>query len=483
MLTSRPSVTLSTLSIASLLLFAAACGEDGHDHQHSHDTPVDGGVAGDAGTADAQVVAHALFATEGETLIAFDVATGAARPATLANVKGPTDLQATDTGHLLVNLTATNEILVVDARTFREVARIKASDTGATRPVHAYVTPEVGGKRYWVANNDGEPGMAATNSLRFVDLTPGSATFLQAVGEIPLGLGHHKDAWSGKKARVSVSNIADCANVAQVIDYSDASKPRLVKKWSAADLDPTRDCMKTGAGPHGGAGAENGHAYHNLTGWGAILAIDQDKDDPTFKLLPTKGVGGGYTKAGKDGRWVYSLQRSPREGDATRPGVDCQIGNLVVIDSQSDSVATEVPILLEGTDCKDKLPAWATLVGPDNLVLAKDGKRLFVATQAEAPMGSTNPAYSDREVVFDLTDPAKPAQLASIKVGKHAGHRAHRVSGDGQWLFVVNGEDNTISQVKIADLTVTRTIPLKGKPAQLATWGSAEGPSAQVGPH
>ena len=172
----------------------------------------------------------------------------------------------------------------------------------------------------------------------FIDIVPGSPTFLKAVGEIALGIGHHKNAWSQGKARVSVSNIADCDNVMQVIDYSDATQPVLVKKWSAAELDPARTCAPAWAPrPTAAAAAANGHGYHNLTGWGAILAVDQDADPPTFKLLPTKGNGGGYTKAGKDGRYVYSLQRTPREGDTARPGSDCQIGQLVVIDSTTDS--------------------------------------------------------------------------------------------------------------------------------------------------
>jgi hypothetical protein len=446
-----------------------------------------GGMPGGTGTpGPTGATPHSLFATDGDTLVAFEVASGAPKTGAIANVKGPTDMQALDSGHVLVNLTENNEILAVDGRTFREVARIRSSSLGATRPVHSFVTPRIGGKQFWTANNDGD-GTAASNSLVFVDIVPDSATFLQAVGEIPLGIGHHKNAWSAARARVSVTNIADCDNVVQVIDYSDVSKPVLVKKWSAAELDPGRTCGPgMGASPHGGAAAANGHGYHNLTGWGAVLAVDQDSDPPTFKLLSAKGNGAGYTKAGKDGRYVYSLQRTPRQGDASRPGVDCQIGQLLVIDSTSDTIIAETPILLTGPDCRDTLPAHAAAAGPDHIKITKDGKTLFITTQASPAMGSSEPAYSDQLVVFDLSDPARPAQQPSITVGKHSGHRSMTLSGDDKVLFVVNSASNpaekSISQVDVQARTVTRTLMMSTAPRQLATWGTEQGPSLQTGP-
>jgi YVTN family beta-propeller protein len=456
-------------ALMTMALFALACGDD-----HEHPAPADA-------LDEAGAVPQTLFATEGTALVAFDLATGSGRPGAIANVSGPTDMQATESGHLIVNLTDRNEILIVDARTFREVARVPSSGLAGTRPVHGYITPAIGGRRFWAANNDGAPGMPATNSLRFVDLEPASATFLQPVGEIPLGLGHHKNAWSPAKARVSVSNIADCANVVQVVDYAEATTPRLVKKWSAVDLDPARDCAAQGAAPHGGAASANGRGYHNLTGWGAMLSIHQDLEDPTAKLIPTRGSGAGYTKAGKDGRHVYSLQRTPREGDAARPGQDCQIGQLAVIDSETDALAGEVPILLSA-GCSAKLPAHAALAGPDHIKITKDGKTMFVSSQAAPPTGSAEPAYSDQLLVFDLTDPARPAQKASIQVGRHSGHRAMALSGDDRHLLVVNANDKTVSQIDVASLAVTRTISLRDTPRQIATWGSVEGPSAQTGP-
>jgi hypothetical protein len=473
-------MTRQTLRIAGSFLLAASLGLVSACEDDMGATPM-GPDPGPTGST-----THSLFATDGDTLVAFDVASGAPRTGAIANVKGPTDMQALDSGRVLVNLTDNGEILVVDARAFREVARIKSSSLGATRPVHSFITPKIAGKQFWTANNDGD-GTAATNSLVFVDVVPESPRFLQAVGEIPLGIGHHKNAWSPNKARVSVTNIADCDNVVQVIDYSDASKPVLVKKWSAAELDPGRTCAPgMGASPHGGAGAANGHGYHNLTGWGALLAVDQDADPPTFKLLPAKGNGAGYTKVGKDGRYVYSLQRTPRQGDTARPGVDCQIGQLVVIDSTSDTIIAETPILLTGPDCRETLPAYALAAGPDHSKITKDGKTLFITTQSTPAMGSTEPAYADQLVVFDLSDPARPTQKPSITVGKHSGHRAMTLSGDDKVLFVVNSSTNppekSISQVDVSTRAVTRTLMMSTGPRQLATWGTEQGPSLQTGP-
>ena len=86
----------------------------------------------------------------------------------------------------------------------------------------------------------------------------------------------------------------------------------------------------------------------------------------------------------------------------------------MVVDSTTDAVAAEIPILLTGRRLHGKLPAYATGAGPDHLSRSrKDGKTLFVTTQAAAPMGSSDPAYSDQLVVFDLTDPAAPVQRPS----------------------------------------------------------------------
>ncbi len=459
--------TILTTALA-LSLGLAACGDDGGGTVDP--ARADAG-ADAAGTSAA--TGEILFVVEREQLVAFDLSTGKGRPGAIANVRGATDMRALPGGPLVVNLTDANEILFVDPVGFRELARVRASSRGATRPVHGYVTPAIGGRQLWAANNDGD-GTAATNSLVLVDVVPTSGTYLKAVGEIALGVGHHKNAWSPSKARVSVSNIADCGAVVQVIDYADPAAPRLVKSWSAAELDPARPCTPMqGVAPHGAAAAANGRGYHALTGWGAILSVDQDADAPTFKLLPTKGSGAGYTRAGQDGRYVYSLQRTPREGDEARPGVDCQIGQLVVVDATADAISAEVPILLDGPACAAKLAAPVRLAGPDHVAITPDGKTMLVTTQATAPMGSADPAWSDRLVVFDLTDPARPAQRASIVVGKHGGHRALALSPDGRAAAVANGVDKSVSHVDVAAGGVVRTIALQDAPRQLVVTAPA----------
>jgi hypothetical protein len=69
-----------------------------------------------------------------------------------------TDIQVTREGVAALAHTAAGQIVLVDlaARPPREVARIPSSSLGATRPVHAYLPPEVGGRRLLVVLNDGE---------------------------------------------------------------------------------------------------------------------------------------------------------------------------------------------------------------------------------------------------------------------------------------------------------------------------------------
>ena len=102
-------------------------------------------------------------------------------------------------------------------------------------------------------------------------------------------------------------------------------------------------------------------------------------------------------------------------------------------------------------------------------------------------MGSSDPAYSDQLVVFDLSDPAQPVQKPSITVGKHSGHRAMTLSGDDKILFVVNSTANpaekSISQVDVADPHGDPHADDERRgPRQVATWGSEQGPSLQTGP-
>src|SRR5262249_37677317 len=139
-------------------------------------------------------------------------------------------------GTLLVNLTDRGETLIVDSRTMLEIDRVPSSDKKAVRPVHSYLTPEHDGKSYWIALNDGTEGDASTNSARFIDVTPDSKKYLKAVGEVALGIGHHKAAFSTKKPRVVISNISDCDTVLAVFDYSDVAHIELIASASAEDL-------------------------------------------------------------------------------------------------------------------------------------------------------------------------------------------------------------------------------------------------------
>src|SRR5258706_16073649 len=63
-----------------------------------------------------------------------------------------------------------------------------------------------------------------------------SPTFLKPMGEVRLGIGHHKAGFSMKRPRLAVSNISDCSNVVSIYDYENASDIKLVKTFSAADL-------------------------------------------------------------------------------------------------------------------------------------------------------------------------------------------------------------------------------------------------------
>ncbi len=461
------------LVLAAGILAAAGCGGD-----PAPDGPDPRPAAG----------AHTLFVAYAEgTLNSYDIATGQERPGSLTNVKGATEMQALADGTVIVNLTTSNEIVVFDGATMQAKSRVASSATGGTTPVHSYVTPAVAGKTYWVTNNDGTVPMLATNTLRFLDLTPGSSTYLRPVGEVTLpGMGHHKNAFSVERARVSVSNIADCNSAVAVIDYSNVANPTVVKSFSASEMDPSlgAGCASKGAVPHGGAFARAGkRGYHNLTGWGKILSVAQDEDPPTLKLLDTNGSGSGYAKAGKDGRYVYSLQNRPREGDVARPGVDCQIGQLVVIDGMQDSVVKQLPLLYMDASCREKLVGTeAATVAPEQMKISADGKTIYVASQGTPPAGSLDQRYSNQLQVIDVSDPANPVQRPSIAIGRHSGHRAMAITGDGRYLYVANGSDSTVSELEISTNKV-KTLTTKGKPTSLATWGSAEGPSDQTGPH
>ena len=352
--------------------------------------------------------------------------------------------------------------------------------------MHSYVTPTVGGKTYWVTNNDGMVPMLATNTLRFLDLTPDSPTYLQPVGEITLpGMGHHKNAYSVERARVSVSNIADCNSALSVIDYTNVGNPTVVKSFAAVEIDEALGaaCATRGAVPHGGGFSPVGkRGYHNLTGWGKIL-------------VGRPGRGSTDLQADGHQRLGERLHQN-RQGRALR---------LLAAESaargrrdQAGSRLSDRPAGRHRRDDGQRRPGDAAAVQGWQLCRqARRDRRRDGRTGADEDLGgrqddvrrqpghtgggSLEPRYSDQLQIIDITDPANPVQKPSITIGKHSGHRAMALTGDGRYLYVANGNDSTISQLEIATGAV-KTIVTKGKPTSLATWGRLEGPSAQTGP-
>jgi YVTN family beta-propeller protein len=432
-------------------------------------------------------LAHTLFVAHEGVLTSYDIATGAEREGTLTGISGPVNMQALADGTVLVNLSGSNEVLAFDGLTMVEKARIASSGTGGKRPVHSYITPARNGRQYWVALNDGENLDLATSSARFIDITD-SETYLTGVGEVALGNGHHKATFSATRERVVFSSIADCNNVLGVYDYSDVANIQLVKKWSANDLgwdgssylktcDPS---FHTGAppAPHGCATSKvSGKAYCSITTSGEIAAIDLDAADPFLLKLTTGGSGGGYTKAHPDGRYIYSLQESPREGAG---GITCQIGALVVIDSSTDTVVTELPLLYKDPLCADVLTGSdEATAGPGHIIVSFDKKTLYIGTAG----GFDEPdARVRQELVVDITDPANPVQRNSIGTGASVSHHDDTISGDGRFVFVANNKDGTVTQIDTTTNLVTTTIAVKPTPQTVTTFGTAEGPSHQTGP-
>jgi hypothetical protein len=476
---------------SALLALASGCGDDDddamnadHDHDdgdHDHDRDEEDGDKG--------ALAQTLFVAHEGSLVSYDIATGKERPGALQQVTQPTDMQALADGTLLVNLTDRGEILIVDSRSMLEIDRVASSTKKAVRPVHSYLTPEHDGKSYWITLNDGTEGDAATNSARFVDVTPGSTTYLKAVGEVALGVGHHKAAFSTKKSRVVISNISDCDTVLAVFDYSDVAHIEKIASASAEDLgwdgsSFEKTCDTTyqkglPPAPHGCATSKvSGKAYCNLTGSGELVAIDLDADAPSFVRIATRGAGGGYTKASHDGKYIYSLHAEPREGGDG--GVACQIGQLSVLDASKDKVVKELPLLYHGPDCDDELTGTdEETTEPSHSLISADDDTLYVTTAG----GFQNDEARVRQHLFvDISDPTDPVQLPSVEVGTSTGYHGDSLSGDGKWLFVANNIDGTVTQIDTAKLAVKKTLKVKAKPAVLATYGSEEGPSVQTGP-
>lgn len=437
-------------------------------------------------------MAHTLFVAHAGSLLSYDIGTGQERNGQVANVSGPTDMQSLSNGTMLVNLTDGNQILGVQGKDMLEAARMPSSASGGTRPVHSYISPVRNGKQYWLSLNDGMGGIAATSSARFVDVVPTSATYLQAVGEVNLGVGHHKAAFSSTTERVAISNISDCSDIITVFDYSDIRNIRRLGTLTAAQAGydgstPAKTCQpnfsSTGqpASPHGIATSKvSRKAYNNITGDGDIAIVNIDASPPTFNILHTHGTGAGYTKSSIDGRYVFSLQSTPREYNQFGPrGPTCQIGQLVVIEASSDTIARELPLLYKGPGCT------ATLTGtdeqgaePGHSMITGDGKTLFITLAGKF---GDDMARVRQEIVVDITNPASPVQLLSIPTGASTSHAGDAMTGDDKFVFVANNIDGTVTQINVATRMVVKTITVRAKPQTIATYGSVEGPSHQTG--
>ena len=468
MTTKATTKLISTLC----LVLAGACADD-----------ADPGVGG---AASSQV----LFVASEGFLTSYDIATGLERPGTIPNVTGPVDMQAFSDGHVMVNLTGRHEVLVIDGTTMLERVRIPSSRMGGRRPVHSYISPDLGGRQVWMTLNDGM-GDKATNSALFVDCKAGSGTHHQVLGEVAVGVGHHKAAFSVTRPRVLITNIADCDNVLSIYDYTDIANVKTVATltpkdagWDGSSFGKTCDAsykMGVPPAPHGCATSVlSKKAYCNLTGSGGIAVAEIDAELPTFKMIATGGAGGGYTKASHDGRYIFSLQSEPREGSEKKPGAPCQVGQLAVIDAASDTLVKEVPLLYKGAGCSESIvPTAAKTNEPGHLALSADGKRLFVAVGGGFMVAD---ARSNQELLLDVSDPANPVLQPGIEIGQGTSHRADALSGDGKYLFVTNNVDGSVSQIDVATAKVVRTIKTRETPLTLATWGAKEGPSAQTGP-
>jgi YVTN family beta-propeller protein len=444
--------------------------------------------------ASCAALTQTLFVAHEGTLVSYDIASAQARHGVVPNVSGPTDAQALEDGTIMTNLTGSNEILAVDGATMVEVARIPSSGAQAVRPVHSYISPSRNGKQYWMALNDGLPGVQNTTSAAFIDITAGSATRFHRVGEVALGIGHHKAAFSNTTERVTISNIADCTNVLSVYDYSNigtvqtlATLTSAAAGWTAPDpgeghfnprfCDPT---YRRGAppAPHGCATSRlSGRVYCNLTSSGEMVVVNIDATPPTFRVLATNGKGDGFTLYHPAGRYMYTMQEQPREGHG---GAPCQIGQIAVTDAMTDSVVSQTPVLYKGPRCAE--PLTGTAAATANLGhshFTHDGSKLYVPTSG----GFNVPAARvDQLVAFNTADPTHPVQLPSVRVGVHTSHSASALSGDGLSVFVVNTVDGTVSQIDAATGSVTHTFTVQANPKTVATFGAAEGPSEQTGP-
>jgi YVTN family beta-propeller protein len=432
-----------------------------------------------------QLALHDL--TTGEELARFDVPGGSS------------DLMALGSGVALSSHTAGNEIVLIDLKHRTEIGRVPSSSLGGTRPVHLYLSPPIEGRQYVVVLNDGNERRTpkgerpADSTLLLIDAVPSSPTFLKPVGEVRLGLGHHKVGFSIKRPRLAASSIADCSDVVSVLDYANPSDIKLVKTFASADLGydgstPLKTCDETGkAGvmlsPHGtGTSGATGKVYHFLTGTGQIAIFDVDAEVPTAKLIQTAGSGGASVKDAPGGRFMVVPQRGPREVYQKADGSLCQVGQLAVIDAVAEKVAAQVPVFYGEPGCRTPIAGTPhERAALQYAMPSPDGKTVFV--EIGTLYGPPNVVAESRFVaVLDLTDPYRPIQLPSIAVGAGNDTREHALTGDGKLLLVTNTLDNSVSVIDVASRQVVRTMATVSRPFRVVTFSDETGPSKPTGP-
>jgi YVTN family beta-propeller protein len=439
-----------------------------------------------------------IVAVSGRDQLALhDLATGA-ELARLDSPGGSSDLLALGSGVALSNHTAGNEVILIDLKHRSEIGRLPSSSLGGIRPVHMYLSPAIEERQYVVVLNDGNERSTPKgerpkdSTLLLIDAVQSSPTFLKPVGEVRLGIGHHKAGFSMKRPRLAISNISDCSDVISVYDYQNASV-KLVKTFSAADLGydgstPLKTCDETGKiglmlSPHGtGTSAATGRVYHFLTGTGQIAVFDIDADVPTVKLIQTAGSGGASVKDLPGGRFMVVPQRGPREVHQRADGSLCQVGQLAVIDAVAEKVAAQLPVFYGEPACRTSIAGKPhERVALQYAMPSSDGKIVFV--EVGTLYGPPNVVAESRFVaVFDLSDPYRPVQLPSIPVGAGNDTRDHALTGDGKLLLVPNSLDNSVSVIDIGSRQVVRTIATVTKPFRVVTFSEAIGPSKPAGP-
>jgi DNA-binding beta-propeller fold protein YncE len=110
-----------------------------------------------------------------------------------------------------------------------------------------------------------------------------------------------------------------------------------------------------------------------------------------------------------------------------------------------------------------------------------DGKTVFVTVGTLAgPPGK--PSEGRFLAVFDVSDPYRPVQLASVPVGGGDASRSIVLTGDGKYLVVPNALDSTVTIVDVVSRTPVRTFASVPNARLAATFNHTAAPSKPVGP-